>query len=521
MTKNTRAWAPFIVNKFAGLNSYNDPHNIEDNEFSSLINLDPYEDGLKKRAGMAIKSAPAFSTDVLKGVGYLYRMDTGVTNLVFNRGAGYASGKVYHSSDGGVNLTEVLAGGVAMNVTMPRGVEYNNMLYCGTFGNGLYEYDGTDMTAMTGSPNGYCGDVVLDRLFLIVGNTNTVRFSEPGNFNGAGNWPATNVFSIGGTSDAHDPIVSLVGYKDRLVIFRQYSIYILYLTGTPANWQLRKFIDGIGAVSLYSTIQAEDFIYFVGPNGVYRTNLSTLEEISGKIQDIFENRSTDFSIGSGPTLADTLVWAGYPIAYWNNKIIFSPSGGLASDFTKIWYVYNTLNDCWTTYVPESTSSVVRPKNFISVRNSYVHSSSGDKIPVGLYWSGNQFGTGQPCIFHWSHQNSFRDGVSTYECRFVTKVYTFGQNDFKKIPRVYVNIKGSSGLTVRNNSNAELYTLTGVMNNLRFSGPYYTRETSLNFDIEDDGTASIFNEVLVTSFGMDIRQEMRPAQFSDVQTGSST
>lgn len=500
---------PYMVRDFKGLNTYDRYNKLDDGEFTSLLNWDIDKGCLVKRAGFDLRaSAPAIfgGSGPLRMIGHTY-LPASHSTILANGG----NGKVAYSADGGATWTEALniAGSVSMNVVATKGKMYADSLVFGTDGAKAWYFDPATnkCTQLTAAPSeAYFGDIVLDRLFVFAPSTGIIRYSDPGSFTG---WPAANSIQIGSTGDG-DELVSLVGYKDRLVIFKQKSIYILYMTGTPVNWQLKKFNDGIGCSGYYNTVIAEDYIYFVGHFGVYRTNLSTIEELSTKIFDKFQNRITQGNLAVGSFIRSHRNGC---ITYRNNRLIcFVNVDTVAGGTTFEWLIYNTRLDCWTQWVPDA-DKVCWPYNFIHVENSNT-GAAFDSMPLGLYFSENA-DTGK--INHWSELNPKTDEGDEYWCSLTTKEFDFDSDQFeiKKIPYFFFNWShgADSEIDVYYNGVLQFFVSEAVnaAKQYKVRGPGYVNKLQVMLVSRTGAGAN--NDSEIRSFGFAVRQP-RPYALSE-------
>lgn len=137
-----------------------------------------------------------------------------------------------------------------------------------------------------------------NRLFGIsAAEPNKLVYSEdPGNDDGAGNlwydaWLATSFIYVPHPK-ANDPITGIVEYQNNLYIFTRTGKWVLY-GSDPGSFTLREATGRKGAVGQNSIYADENYIYFVGPDGIYRFNGSSDELISDRgaygVQPEFDN----------------------------------------------------------------------------------------------------------------------------------------------------------------------------------------------------------------------------------------
>lgn len=191
-----------------------------------------------------------------------------------------------------------------------------------------------------------------NRLFttnLYTGITDRIRYSQlytdptNPNFSGAGAWPAANTIDV--SSGDGEPIVAMVEYNDNLIIFKKTSTWILYTDGSPlTSWKLQKLNDNIGCTGVWTPRVIGSLLYFMGVDGIYRTDGTTFEEISRPISNVW--RLINHNVNTAMYNRSAIEWDGLYIVNpdWSDQE---------------WYVFNTKNDTWTRWhVPQNFSNMV-------------------------------------------------------------------------------------------------------------------------------------------------------------------
>lgn len=179
-----------------------------------------------------------------------------------------------------------------------------------------------------------------DRVFGFNSGESRLWFSDIGN---PESWPLANFIDIG---NSDEKITGLTSLQDKLIIFKDSSVYFLYVTAATTTWNLRKITDAYGCSSQYTIKHNGGHIYFVGTDGVYRTDGQSFEDISLSIRNIFENR--------------TILEGNYPnyffdhAGFWKDNYVVSLKAPFPNEnflaYTKL-YVYNTTYDCWYIWAP--------------------------------------------------------------------------------------------------------------------------------------------------------------------------
>lgn len=152
--------------------------------------------------------------------------------------------------------------------------EANNKSYFANGADGLKQWDGTTLTAVSGAP---AGTWLLvwhrNRMYAATGKSSRLYFSDLGD---PTSWPVLNFLDF--DVDDGDRITALAeGPDGSLVIFKETSRHVLRGTG-PGSYTSHSVRDGIGCVSHWATAQVADEkgssseLAFLSREGVYLTD---------------------------------------------------------------------------------------------------------------------------------------------------------------------------------------------------------------------------------------------------------
>lgn len=378
---------PVIIERFIGVNNTDPAMLIQDGELSVCDNFDIGRGGeLSRRPGWTKVNTTAFAASELRLIGH-FKTSTIGELIAWN------ADSLYKSSDG-INWSLIGTAGSFPGVEF--GVQYTDKFYILRSTETILEYDGTNLTALAGTPTATYGIVHKDRLFLFNTKSTTLasrlRFSDIANF---GSWPSTNFIDI--NPGDGDWCVGLSVLSDILLVFKSQSIRGLYATGDPSTWSLREVNTEIGAVSHYSILQVENFVYFTSPTGIYRTDGVSFDEISYPIRKELQNRViTQASLNLDMAIR------------YEDRIIYMvhPSPTVHSHYT----YYFKVNG-WTRW-PHAGS--IKP-------GPYVNVLSDTPVPQGLY-AGDHGTNG--IIYRLSDDGVFQDNGVNYTCHLETKDFNF-------------------------------------------------------------------------------------------------
>jgi len=154
------------------------------------------------------------------------------------------------------------------------------------------QYDGSNFTVseLNDAPITKFVVAYQSRLFFAGDNTNKLYFSSVTDLT---SYPLENTISIGGSIDNSyiTSITSVLGY---LVIFKKNSTY--YLSGSSNDtFTITQLSNSIGCLYDNCSCEAENNVYFLGQNGIYRiTSGMSIEFLSQKIYTMFQNVTQSF-----------------------------------------------------------------------------------------------------------------------------------------------------------------------------------------------------------------------------------
>lgn len=460
---------PFIdvpINRFMGLDLRGSPELAPERSFLEALNVEIGLNGeIRKRPGIVRKhnaaTLGAFKTKIIGTLQTSLKQQLLVQTEVVG-----AAGKLWRSSDGGVTWTQVSTP-AATNYQFARSIQYLNVCYIPGNG-GISTWDGTTFTPnIAGTPNGSTTTYALFRLFVIE-NFSTLRFSDAGALT---TFPAAN--SIGFSGD-DELIEGIINYRDRIVIFRTNSIYVLSIVGPPTSWVLKELNLNLGVGSADNGfIIVNDVLYVLSWDGLFKTDLTQVEELSIPIKSIFQKRRQQYRFILG--IADC-------IAYWNGRLICS----IITDLNTVrMFVYNINNKTWTEWLPALPTALAGPPAFSPVRTAFSlvggqALSATDYNPEGLYfttWDAN----GKIYFFD-DETIVYTDEVGTnYQSKIRTNKIDVGDSaKWKRAPIALSRVRGPSG-TVQgryyvNDVAGALFNIpaNGVLKEVKMKGPGYFR-----------------------------------------------
>lgn len=474
------------LNGFKGLDISGPSELVGENFLADALNFEVGLKGeLKKRPGIIRKHNG--TTLGVNGVRFLgaYQNNTHQQLLVQTVVSGN-SGKIYKSIDSGVTWTQISTP-AGTNYNCTKGIQYLDVFYIPTTA-GLLRWDGgTFFGLAAGTPNTVIPIAFAKfRIFAVDLATNNIKFSDAGNML---SYPAANTIGLPGDGDL---IVAIFNYRDRLVILRNNSIYLLYLDGPPTSWILKKLSFNIGTTFGTGYTVYNDLIYLLSWDGVFRTDLSQFEDISLPIKSIFTKRRQT-------SIQYSLAWD--LITYWNNRIICNIRLDNNSSFKCM--VYNILNKTWTEWLPSLPTILAGPPPYSPIIDSLPiffgdANLNPDTNKEGLYFI-TADANGK--IYFFDDQDPvYQDEVNTaYLSRMKTKKIDNGESSsWKRAPVVLTReLNAGAGVQGRyyvNDSAGALFPIpTGAgLKEIKLKGPGFYRTVELEitdtttnyFEIDD-------------------------------------
>lgn len=325
------------LTRFKGLNLEPFPTEIGDNELQTATNVKFDKQGLlvartgwKQYTLAEIGNSTDFET---KFIGSLTRLRTNVDILVYKDGHLLTGDGVHGFVDRGILYND--------RGRMP-GVQYKDKFYLGSG----QSWDGTTLATVDHMPSGRINAMAVhdNRVFFCeVTDTgaaeslgNRMHFSEAGDPDA--HWPDLNAIDVA-PGDGY--VVQLLSYKNNLYVFKTTGIWVLLTGPDPANWILRKVTGEVKCVGQTAQVSG-GIVYFVGQDGVYTFNGTSLQRLSDPIAPIFR----------GLIEFDTTEQA----VIWQDQYIFWViSGGVRRMF-----VYNIKWRAWSEWVVSSGSTWTEP-----------------------------------------------------------------------------------------------------------------------------------------------------------------
>lgn len=180
--------------------------------------------------------------------------------------------------------------------------------------------------------------VFKDRVWGFQQEENRLWFSDIG---APESWPTVNFIDIG---ESDEKITGLYGFNDKLIIFKDSSVWFLYVTASTTTWNLRVATTSFGCSSQYTIKQDNGYIYFVGVRGAVRTNGSEFEDLSENLKNVFDQRRVE----SWNTNFDHA-------GFWRGHYIISLKTNSNENVANstVLYCYNTKFKLWYTWTPST------------------------------------------------------------------------------------------------------------------------------------------------------------------------
>jgi hypothetical protein len=463
---------------FAGLDFRGPEELINNKGLSEATNFNLGSLGeLKKRPGIVRLHNGTTLAGTTKLIGHFWTGRSGTkSSLLASSNVAGLGGKLWKSINGGVNWTQISTP-AGTNYTFGKGIQYADVFYIPTSA-GLVSWDGTTYTNFAAINTSFNAVLLQFRMFTFDPVAKAIKFSDPGNF---ASIPASNF--IGFVPDGEE-FVGFVEYRDKLVCFRNRSIWVLYLNGPPASWTLKKLPFDVGAISQDAIQVIDGLIYFTSMFGVYRTDLTQMEEISKPIKNAFLSRPLVYANYNAP-IVDSL-------GYYNNRVICQvKTSAFTPPLFRI-FIFNIITSGWTEWIPSTENTLgynFNPiTNFLNVPQGWqpaaIEYTTEKLYMAGADAGGRIYGYNEvpldPNPLIWTD-----DDATSYLTRMRTKEMDMDESfRWKRSPYGSVRIKSASGgvtgkYTVNDVAGANFpITSDATEKQTKFKGPGFFRKLEL-------------------------------------------
>lgn len=317
--------SPFVVDRFSGLNVYEDPQEIGAASAVDLLNVDLDKRGrVRSRDGSSALTAAAANRQA--GMSYFTSGVGGLEQIVAVESSTLTP---YTLSDGSaVGSTQAVLA-PPTNLGFARfGDTSNQRLYVA--GGALYRWTGAAWSTIGSVPISpkFAAVTPNDNRLAITDGT-TIHFSDAGapETFGANNfvtlWPGDG-----------EGIMGLVRWRDYLFAFKRTKFAVFTGTGTDADgepvFNYRSVDGGRGAYAEGQAVAGEEGVYFVDATGVYVTAGDTPRYISRALEPWLRSGSS----GSLPSFSlttavlayhDRRLYVMYPNTTSSTTLVYDPA----------------------------------------------------------------------------------------------------------------------------------------------------------------------------------------------------
>jgi hypothetical protein len=309
---------------------------IPENGFTLLENVYVTSAGtIKARPGLSTIGAANFRVGQL--LGYWTKSD-GTRRFIVNQFNGGALGVSILTEDGDTG-TEIISGTSGELL-----LQWDDLAFIfGTGSTTIRTWDGAAAVNTTIDVQATVGITHKSRMFVVdngVGDVNNsiIRYSEIFDLdapNTTAGWPANNTLNI--ASEDGDIITAMAILNDTIIVFKRFSTWQVFVEGVPP-WTVRNLHPTIGCIGRDTAIVIGGLLYFRAANGVYRTDGTTFELLSGPIKE-----SLDDSPGMVYNECNqrSAVW-------WGDYYLLNDYTNGRSETW--WECYNIENGAWSRFV---------------------------------------------------------------------------------------------------------------------------------------------------------------------------
>jgi hypothetical protein len=258
---------------------------------------------------------------------------------------------------------------------------------------GLMCWDGTNLTKISGAPNGRYLLYYKNHMYM-AGDPNApwrLYMSAQGD---PTTWPALNYIDF---PDGKGGITGLAQLGDSIVVFKEQGVFILK-GSDPSNYVVvSTFAGQRGAVSHWSIVRIPNGLVFLARDGVWLFDGKKFELISDKIQGSVNQWNQS-------QLQNAVAFE-YDHKYWLS--VPEGTGQTTNNYT---YVFSYLYGWWTRYdIPMQSCAVYTNPNptpyFADTNGNLLQAENGDNDngePIDAYLVTKNFDFGSP-----AHLKSFK------------------------------------------------------------------------------------------------------------------
>ena len=318
------------IDSFAGIVLASKPELIPDNGLQEANNfmLGQYGELIKRpfRAPITGQATPPVSTPY----GYTF----------LGQAIGFEGNKVFYTvnSSGPYHCDTSFANHTA--ITGPTGatkaVQYKLKMYIAAAA-GIYEWTtGATATLIAGSPTNCIGMILKDnRLFAISGSR--VYYCAAGD---ALTWLSGGSPMYVQIADGDGEVCTgITTIGDRILVFKNSSIHVIYAQDEPANWTVRQVSPDVGCVGPRACLNSKGLIYFLALDGLWITDGVAVSRISDPISPVFQYRNrTNAANDTISVYDDYLLLKIHCSSYWESgtytTMVYRYTGGNIKGFTE-------------------------------------------------------------------------------------------------------------------------------------------------------------------------------------------
>lgn len=253
-------------------------------------------------------------------------------------------------------------------VAVPYFDTFRDKLWITNKSTNVYTWDGTTATQLDGVgthptvPKGQYITHWKERVWIARDtNPSAVYFSSLSNDAGvaidpsisSNAWPTLNAFYI--AQDDGSPIYGLKVYRDNLFVFKETGIWRIIFESV-FNTQVVKSVSNIGCKFQDSIVELDNYLYFMGNDGIYKFDGNDVVRVSDKIHNTFASLKQPSRLDKFKTWSDYTDFIQGSLSNTTTKYYETPntqSGGrisLNSELNQILYQdfeSGTISSTWT------------------------------------------------------------------------------------------------------------------------------------------------------------------------------
>lgn len=262
-----------------GINSYNEPVSLDDNELTDSLNMcsDDYP-AIRVRNDRTLTTAPQL-TGTLYGIGqrsnaYLHVLSSNTWAYCPTSGGAWTDVSTTITTPGKANFIEFNTQTAKYTIMAHAGGVFNNY------------WDGATLSTFTDTncPKTNLFTAHRYRLYGVSTDGRTLRYSAQGSIV---DWTTANDAGYMDITELKGTAIAITTYADHVIVWGKNSMHEVYGTG-PDNFELVNISNIVGIVSRNSYVEREGMLFWMDKSGIFQYTGGLPRQIAHKVSGIID-----------------------------------------------------------------------------------------------------------------------------------------------------------------------------------------------------------------------------------------